>query len=39
MERGDSKQTIGGRQVPGGYAEDEGVRRRRAGWMDEADPC
>lgn len=39
MERGAWKQTIGGRQVPGGYAGDWGVRRRRAREMDEADPC
>ncbi len=39
MERGASKQTIGGRQVPGGYAGDGRVRRRRARKMDEADPC
>lgn len=29
----------GGRQVPRGYAEDGGVRRRRAKKKDEADPC
>lgn len=38
IERGASKQTKGGRQVPGGYAGDRGVRRRRGRKMDEAAP-